>query len=75
MAVVRWCCSALATRTRIFPLRSFSGSNCFHFYNDVCGSPARYFSSRRYLYAINVSNWVFVKRGAVDSDVIILLCP
>lgn len=75
MAVVRWCFSAIPTRTRIFPLSSCSSRNCFHFYSDVCGSPARYFSSRRYLYTTYVSNWVFVKFGAVDSDVIILLCP
>ena len=75
MAVVRWWCSALATRTRIFPLSSCSGRNCFYLYSDVCGSPARYFSSRRYLYTTNVSNSVFVKCGTVDSDVIILLCP
>jgi len=75
MAVVRWCYSALATRTCIFPLRSYSSRNCFHLYSDVCGSPARYFSSRRYLYTTNVSNWVFVKCCTVDCDVIILLCP
>ena len=75
MAVVRWCYSALTTGTRIFPLSSYSGRNCFLLYNDVCSRPARYISSRRFMWKINASNWVFVECATVDSGVIILLCP